>query len=130
MKPAPYLTAPERLVSHTERIVGMVENTLHVAIVKKLYLRGYKDWYSCLIGRNMTDNDHATTIIEDTLDVSYEPQHEWVSDDGGTEISPAEAVLLLTRCCARNHEHISLNHSQAAVLAQWLDDFVKGEYDE
>ena len=79
----------------------------------------------------MTDNNHATNIIKDKLDVSYEAADEWRSDDGTeVEVFPAEAVLLLTRCCEINHEHISLTHSQAAVLALWLDDFVKGAYDE
>jgi hypothetical protein len=78
----------------------------------------------------MTDT-HAVNIIEDKLDVSYEGPENWVSNDGrfgGYE--PATAVLLLTRCCPNNHEHINLTHAQAAVLAQWLDDFVKGDYDE
>jgi hypothetical protein len=79
----------------------------------------------------MTKDCHATSIIEGKLDVSYEASDLWVLNDGTKhEHFPAQAVLLLTRCCENNHEHIALTHSQAAVLAQWLDDFVKGDYDE
>jgi hypothetical protein len=75
---------------------------------------------------------HITSIIEDKLSISYEEEDAWVSDvePYTEEIAPAEAVLLVTRCCKVNHDHIALTHAQAAVLAQWLDDFVKGAYDE
>ncbi len=63
-------------------------------------------------------------IIEGRLSVSYEE----ASEEAGVDY-PAAAVLLLTRCCEANHEHISLTHAQGAVLAQWLDEFVNGDYD-
>jgi hypothetical protein len=74
---------------------------------------------------------HATTIIEDTLDVSYEGPDDWVSSDGNYGgYEPATAVLLVTRCCKINHDHINLNKSQANKLELWLHAFVNGEYDE
>jgi len=79
----------------------------------------------------MTKDNHATNIIKDKLDVSHEASDMWVSDDGThAEHYPAQAVLLLTRCCKINHEHISLTHSEAEVLGLWLLAFAKGEYDE
>ncbi len=76
----------------------------------------------------MTDI-HATNIIEDKLDVSYEEPEVWY-DEGVKNVIPSEAVLLLTRCCPLNHEHINLNKGQAKVLAEWLVAFANGEYDE
>ncbi len=80
----------------------------------------------------MTDA-HIKTIIEDKLDVSYEPETHWYSGEGsrkGMSHAPAEAVLLVTRCCEVNHDHINLNKEQAMVLAEWLVAFANGEYDE
>ncbi len=78
----------------------------------------------------MTDN-HAVSIIEGKLDVSYEAADRWEAVGGSeSEEFPATAVLLLTRCCENNHEHIELTHKQASVLADWLDAFVAGNYYE
>ncbi len=74
---------------------------------------------------------HIVDIIEDKLSVSYEPSDTWVSDDDREiEHIPAHAVLLVTGCCALDHDHVTLNHSEAAALAEWLDAFVRGDYDE
>lgn len=78
----------------------------------------------------MTENNHATNIIEDKLDVSYEASDEWHGADSDTEIFPEAAVLLITRCCKINHDHISLDKQQAMALAEWLVAFANGEYDE
>jgi hypothetical protein len=74
---------------------------------------------------------HNTDIIEGKLSVSYEEGAEGMYDDGiDTEGFPEAAVLLITRCCEINHEHISLTKDQAMVLASWLVNFANGEYDE
>ena len=81
----------------------------------------------------MSNDNHATTIIKDKLDVSYEAAEEWISNDpdnGGVEVFPETAVLLVTRCCQINHDHISLNKEQATTLMEWLASFVYGEYSE
>ena len=80
----------------------------------------------------MTKNNRATNIIKGKLDVSYEAADVWVDehDAANSEIYPEAVVLLLTRCCKINHEHISLTRSEATVLAQWLNEFLLGDYDD
>jgi hypothetical protein len=75
----------------------------------------------------MTDNDRATNI-KDGLDVSFE-QGAFIPDKVGRWY-PETAVLLVTRCCEINHDHINLNKEQAMALAEWLVAFANGEYDE
>jgi hypothetical protein len=80
----------------------------------------------------MTENNHAIDIIEDKLTISYEEADTWISNDpdnGGVEEFPEAAVLLITRCCKINHEHINLDKEQAMKLAEWLVAFANGEYD-
>lgn len=87
--------------------------------------------YTCVLDAEVDMKNYATSIIEDKLDVSYEAADEWVSEDGkDKELYPESAVLLVTRCCQINHDHISLTPSQANVLARWLTAFVNGEYNE
>ena len=87
--------------------------------------------YTCALNVEVDMKNYATSIIEDTLDVSYEEADEWVSEDGkDKEYSPESAVLLVTRCCKINHDHISLSKEQAEVLHLWLEAFINGEYDE
>ena len=62
-------------------------------------------------------------IIKDKLAVAYEPEVNQFYE-------PASAVLLVTRCCPINHEHIELNKEQARLLGQWLTEFANGVYDE
>ena len=78
----------------------------------------------------MTTDNHATNIIEDKLDVSYEPACTYEDDGLPAESYPETAVLLVTRCCKINHDHISLDKTQAMALAEWLVAFANGEYDE
>ena len=79
----------------------------------------------------MTEDNHAKTIVEGSLDVSYEPAGFWVSDDGKErEEFPAFAVILTTKCCKLNHQHISIEKEQAVALAEWLITYANGEYDE
>ena len=76
-------------------------------------------------------SNHARDIIKDSLSISYEHSDEWVSEDGTeSEVFPESAVLLITRCCQINHDHITLDKEQAQVLGQWLVAFANGEYDE
>ena len=87
--------------------------------------------YTCALNVEVDMKNYATSIIEDKLDVSYEAADEWVSEDGkDKEIYPESAVLLVTRCCKINHDHISLNKEQAKTLMEWLASFVYGEYNE
>lgn len=51
-----------------------------------------------------------------TLEISEEPEEN-------------EAVLLITRCCPRNHEHIALTREQAGRLGRWLLRFSRKEMD-
>ena len=45
-------------------------------------------------------------------------------------MTPAMAVLLVTRCCPINHDHIELDKEEARLLGQWLTEFANGVYDE
>ena len=63
---------------------------------------------------------HRKDIIDGKLEVSYEAPHF---------VTPAMAVLLLTRCCPLNHEHIELDKEEARLLGQWLTEFANGVYD-
>lgn len=77
------------------------------------------------------EKSRTTNIIKDSLDVSYEPSETWEGDDEHEkEIFPERAVLLVTRCCKINHDHITLDKEQAMALAEWLVAFANGEYDE
>ncbi len=79
----------------------------------------------------MIESNHAVDIIEEKLTVSYEAVDYWESEDGTeTEEIPAAAVLLVTRCCEINHDHIGLDKEQAMTLATWLVAFANGEYDD
>jgi hypothetical protein len=64
---------------------------------------------------------HKTDILEDRLSISYEE---------GDMNYPAAAVLLYTRCCTSNHDHIALTKMDAVKLAHWLNQFITGVYDE
>ena len=66
-------------------------------------------------------NIHKRSIIKDKLAVSYEAAHF---------VTPAMAVLLVTRCCPINHDHIELDKEEARLLGQWLTEFANGVYDE
>jgi len=75
--------------------------------------------------------NHAIDIIEDTLSISYEPEEDWKSETGeDNQIIPPLAVLLITRCCPTNHDHMYLRKEQAKALAEWLTAFVDGKYEE
>lgn len=65
----------------------------------------------------------------DKLIISYEPETRWYSSWEQTwNTDPEAAVLLYTKCCTNNHEHISLNKEQATVLRDWLTKFIDGEF--
>ncbi len=63
----------------------------------------------------------TTTILQDRLVISYE---------AADRDYPESAVLLYTRCCEINHDHIQLTKMDAVKLAHWLNCFIEGEYDE
>jgi hypothetical protein len=66
---------------------------------------------------------HTTTILEDRLFISYEAENKEFDE-------PESAVLLYSRCCEMNHDHIQLTKMDAVKLAHWLHCFIEGEYDE
>lgn len=70
---------------------------------------------------------HKQDLIENKLSISYEAEDRYESAYG-TDIEPEKAVLLVTRCCTINHDHIDLNKDQAVLLRDWLDSFIKGEF--
>lgn len=78
-------------------------------------------------------SNHYQDIIEDKLSLSYESESHWFDGEGsskGMRHEPEAAVLLLTRCCPINHEHISLTKEQGEELYHWLDGLINGEYDD
>jgi hypothetical protein len=83
------------------------------------------------MGDKMSKN-HATSIIENKLDISYEKADKLIDPENGDVIDEwaESAVFLVTRCCEVNHDHIELDKKQAMLLAEWLVAFANGEYDE
>ena len=80
----------------------------------------------------MMEGIHTQDIINGTLSISYEAEGKftWEDEDGDTNevVEPEMAVLLHTRCCEANHEHIELDKTQAVLLRDWLTSFINGEF--
>jgi hypothetical protein len=75
-------------------------------------------------------NTYKKDIVEGKLAISYEEEDAWVSEDGKEEeTTPPVAVLLVTRCCPINHDHITMSKMEAVKLAHWLHRFITGEFD-
>ena len=79
---------------------------------------------------------YATDVVKGKKDsdppkirVSYEPTTHWYDSFGQGWITDQDKmVILITRCCAINHDHYDLNKEEATILRDWLTRFIDGEF--